>query len=182
MTVFTGYPSETTRTKIKSKLKRESPETWLVDKGSTLEDIEQCLEEKARGRRGRGWGQRTFVARSRICRTLYHIKTQETSRGPGRWADRYLHSTYDDVNTEKRDHEEGPARKTATNRQSPTKRFTFASATWGDGESFLWSTLQNVFQGRRYIHTAYTVVANAISVLLPSHLRVHASLKRCPVV
>lgn len=89
----------------------------MVDKGSTLEDIEQCLEEKARGRRGRGWNQRAFVAHSRICRTLCHIKTQETSRGPGRWADRYLHSTYDDVNTEKRDHEEGPARKKA--RQPP---------------------------------------------------------------
>lgn len=103
---------------------------------------EQCLVveqrfsrgEKARGRRGRGWEQRAFVARSRICRTLCHVKTREEGSS-GRWANRYLHSTYDDVNAEKRVDEEGPLR---TN--GPTKAFRLQGAA-----SFLSSSLSRAF-------------------------------------
>lgn len=85
----------------------------------------------------------------------------------GRWANRYLHSTYDDVNAEKRVHEEGPAHQ-----RSPQKRFASKETLFS-----LEEPLENVSQGRRREREreketprfdVRLVVANAISVLLSS--------------
>lgn len=127
-----------------------------------------------RGRRGRGWEQRAFVARSRICRTLCRVKTREKGVvSVGRWANRYLHSTYDDVNAEKK----GP-RGRACAATVPTKAFRL------QGDSFLSRSLSRTFlkdedETERERETprfdVRLVVANAISVLLSSRWWEHAS-------
>lgn len=113
--------------------KVEDPESRILCEGkdSPMTTSREQRRKSERGRRGRGWEQRAFVARSRICRTLCRVKTREEGVvSVGRWANRYLHSTYDDVNAEKRVHEEGPAQQ-----RSPQKRFASKETLFSRGAS-----------------------------------------------
>ena len=149
--------------------KVEDPESRILCEGkdSPMTTSREQRRKSERGRRGRGWEQRAFVARSRICRTLCRVKTREKGVvSVGRWANRYLHSTYDDVNAEKK----GP-RGRACAATVPTKAFRL------QGDSFLSRSLSRTFlkdedETERERETprfdVRLVVANAISVLLSS--------------